>query len=108
MSAIKHEMDAVAQRMGIKDPNDPRVLAEVGRILGDVGRGKHRHEPDFEEMVSEKASELALKWTGYEFETLPGDEQYKVWLEAERQITDQLVSAAEARHDLWLDRKMGI
>ncbi len=33
MGQIKHLMDEVAARMGIPDPNDPLVLAEVERLL---------------------------------------------------------------------------
>ena len=33
MSGTKQMMDEVAQRMDISDPNDPKVLAEVGRLL---------------------------------------------------------------------------
>lgn len=33
VSGIKHTMDEVAQNMGVYDPNDPKVLAEVDRLL---------------------------------------------------------------------------
>ncbi len=36
MSQMKHMMDEVAARMGIQDPNDPRVQAEVERLLAEV------------------------------------------------------------------------
>jgi len=35
MSGIKHMMDEVAERMDIVDPNDPKVRAEVTRLLGE-------------------------------------------------------------------------
>jgi hypothetical protein len=107
MGAMKHTMDAVAERMGINDPNDPRVLTEVAKALGDVTRKYRPDRFDFEEAVEELASEIALKWTSYEFDTLPKDEQFKIWQEAERQITDRMASEAEARRELMLDRKMG-
>lgn len=33
MGGTKHLMDEVAKNMDISDPNDPKVLAEVGRLL---------------------------------------------------------------------------
>ncbi len=38
MSQTKHLMDEVAARMGIQDPNDPRVQAEVERLLATTDR----------------------------------------------------------------------
>ena len=56
MGAMKHTMDAVAERMGINDPNDPRVLTEVAKALGDVTRKYRPDRFDFEEAVEELAS----------------------------------------------------
>jgi hypothetical protein len=36
MGGVKHMMDEVAARMGIDDPNDERVKAEVDRLLSEL------------------------------------------------------------------------
>ena len=38
MSGVKHMMDEVASRMEIDDPNDPKVQAEVARLLSITDR----------------------------------------------------------------------
>lgn len=108
MGAIKHDMDAVAANLGIDNPNDPRVIEEVRKMLAPAHQRRTWPQPDFEERVSDLADALALKQTGNEFSTLPAAEQYKVWLEAERQVNDQIAESNEHRREMALDRKMGL
>lgn len=65
-------------------------------------------KPDYESRVCELADDLALKQTGREFDELPNDMQMKVWMQAEREVTDSIVSEAEYRRDAMLEGKMGL
>jgi len=65
-------------------------------------------KPHFEDRVCEMAENLALKQTGREFSDLPRSEQMRVWTQAEREVNDSIVDAAELRREALLDRKMGL
>jgi len=69
MSGVKHLADEVAEKLGIRDPNDPRVEAEVTRLLS----------------ADRRAEAIACRRYGRPFQELPPHEQMTVWLEAEHQ-----------------------
>ncbi len=95
MGAVKHLMDEVAARMEVQDPNDPRVQAEVERLL-------------VEERTSDRAEELAQKQTGFSFDGLPSQEQIRIWMQAEQQVRQELDEAAERAWETRADERREI
>ena len=69
MGGVKHLADEVAGKLGIRDPNDPRVEAEVSRLLS----------------TDRRAEAIARRRYGRPFGELPPHEQMTVWLEAEHE-----------------------
>jgi len=91
----KHVMDEVAAEKsaevghpGLFTPNDPCVIEEAKKRL---------LPPDYEERVSNKAEELAQLQCSREFSDLPPEMQMRIWMEAERDINDDLADGAELR-----------
>jgi len=104
MGATKHLMDEVAARMEIDDPNDPRVLAEVNRLLSTRQR-RTTVMPDREELTMNKAEEIAGQRYGREFNDLPNGLQYQVFSEAEQAVVDDLATQADLRLDGQKERR---
>lgn len=73
MGGTKRVAEAVAEGMGVHDPNDPRVVAEADRRL----------------RTDRRAEEIASRRYGRPFGELPPHEQMTVWMEAEHiDVTD--------------------
>ena len=67
MGGTKRVADAVAEGLGIQDPNDPQVVREADLML----------------RTDRRAEGIAMQRYGRTFGELPAHEQMGVWLEAE-------------------------
>jgi len=97
MGGVKRMLEEVAEQMGIDDPNDPKVKAEVVRLHPSLAKGNHK--PDRKDMITTKAEELADQRYGREFNDLSPSLQMQVWMEAEQEAADYFACQADAIYD---------
>jgi len=62
--------------------------------------------PDLEEMVCEKAEELAQQRTGREFSDLPANIQMSIWMDAEQEAADYFACQADAIYDRMMEERL--
>ena len=63
-------------------------------------------QPDLEEMTSNKADEIAEQRYGREFSDLPASVQMTVWMDAEREVADEIATQNDSIYDQMMEGKL--